>query len=410
MYHNIRDSKGRFTKTVNTVTVKTQSPHSCGTCSSTVARGKKNKAKPMQSVKLKNYVGIVLDESGSMYSVRQATMTAFDAIVQGLKDQANKTGIETVVSFVKFANRTDSKIENVPVNNVFNLRHYGYDPNGGTALFAAVEQIINQFKAVPDANDPNVSFLVYVITDGEDNQSRNKAPIVKSLLESTQATNRWSFGFQLPKGFANNFVRDFGIPRDNIREWEDTEVGMLKTQTATVQATQTYYSARSAGATSSVNLFTTDLSKVTARDIAAKLDDVSDHFKAYDVPSEQNAKEFVESKTKKSQVLGQLYYQLMKPEKLQPYKAIVLQEKGKKAIWAGVKAREILGLPNSDVKVIPGNHSNFDIFVQSASINRILPRGTKVLIDLKQTQPIKETWDSKAAEAVKQAKLAAAAI
>jgi hypothetical protein len=41
----------------------------------------------------------------------------------------------------------------------------------------------------------------------------------------------------------------------------------------------------------------------------------------------------------------------------------------------------MIGLPaNADAKVEPGNHANYDIFVQSTSVNRKLPRGTKLIV------------------------------
>jgi hypothetical protein len=55
--------------------------------------------------------------------------------------------------------------------------------------------------------------------------------------------------------------------------------------------------------------------------------------------------------------------------------------KGQKAVYMGEDARRMLGLPTSGVaKVRPGNHSSFDVFVQSTSLNRKLVRGTKLLV------------------------------
>lgn len=71
----------------------------------------------------------------------------------------------------------------------------------------------------------------------------------------------------------------------------------------------------------------------------------------------------------------------MKPEKVQGSKKVLLVEKGKPEVWAGSQARQMIGLPiAADAKVEPGNHANYDIFVQSTSVNRKLPRGTKIIV------------------------------
>ena len=52
-----------------------------------------------------------------------------------------------------------------------------------------------------------------------------------------------------------------------------------------------------------------------------------------------------------------------------------------KAVFGGTDARSVLGIPEGqNLKIKPGNHGNFDIFVQSTSLNRKLVRGTKLLV------------------------------
>jgi len=99
------------------------------------------------------------------------------------------------------------------------------------------------------------------------------------------------------------------------------------------------------------------------------------------LPKEEVIKDFVEKKTRRPYVIGTAYYQLMKTEKVQAGKGVILVEKGKPQVWAGQAARAMIGLPaGSDAKVEPGNHANYDIYVQSTSVNRKLPRGTKLIV------------------------------
>jgi hypothetical protein len=248
---------------------------------------------------------------------------------------------------------------------------------------------------------------VITITDGEENNSTPSSAVaaarVKALLFETQATDRWTFAFQLPFGQRDKFAAQYGVPKDNILEWAATDKGVevaRQSLAASAQVTNSsmgqYFGARSMGMMSVKKFYdtTTDLSQVTATAVKTKLDDISDRFKSYEVPKELPIKDFVEEKTKKEYVVGSTYYQLMKVEKVQPNKQILIQEKGKKAVWGGRDARHLIGLKDGETaRLRPGNHANYDIFVQSTSVNRKLPRGTKVLVDITQKTPLEPTWD-----------------
>jgi len=71
----------------------------------------------------------------------------------------------------------------------------------------------------------------------------------------------------------------------------------------------------------------------------------------------------------------------MKPEnEVQDHKQIAIRDKKTGVIYSGVNARQMLGLPyHGTVKVVPGNHGAYDIFIQSTSVNRKLVKGTQVL-------------------------------
>ena len=43
-------------------------------------------------------------------------------------------------------------------------------------------------------------------------------------------------------------------------------------------------------------------------------------------------------------------------------------------------ARQLLGLPDYEVKVSPTSHPNYDLFIQSTSVNRKLLAGQRVMV------------------------------
>lgn len=77
---------------------------------------------------------------------------------------------------------------------------------------------------------------------------------------------------------------------------------------------------------------------------------------------------------------GRACYQLTKPEKIQDYKTIAIRDKLSGKVYEGGAARQLLGFPTiGDIKIAPGNTGNYEVFVQSNSVNRKLVAGTKVL-------------------------------
>jgi hypothetical protein len=101
-------------------------------------------------------------------------------------------------------------------------------------------------------------------------------------------------------------------------------------------------------------------------------------FMSVNIKSE--IKPFCEQNTGQPYVIGRAFYQLMKRETIQDHKQIMIRNKKSHETYAGVEARNILGFPQfGEIKVHPGNHGNWDIFVQSTSVNRHLLPGTAVI-------------------------------
>jgi hypothetical protein len=62
-----------------------------------------------------------------------------------------------------------------------------------------------------------------------------------------------------------------------------------------------------------------------------------------------------------------------------PEKQILIRDRQTGKFFGGKEARQMLGLPsNQNTRLHPGDHGNFDLFIQSESINRKLVGGTGV--------------------------------
>ena len=75
-----------------------------------------------------------------------------------------------------------------------------------------------------------------------------------------------------------------------------------------------------------------------------------------------------------------MFTKVNKPEKIQAGKQVCIQHKLTGKVYAGSAARQILGLPNHEVKVEPAAHPEYEVLVQSSSVNRWLVPGTNLLV------------------------------
>lgn len=337
----------------------------------------------------KNYIVIVRDHSGSMSSIRRAAARDYNDNIAALKEAASREQQDTIVSTVKcgdgnarYTNLVSREIVNSNVHVLREISERNYDTSGGsTPLFDSVGEAIAILEAAPDRNDPDVSFLVMVITDGDENSSRRwSGQSIGQRIRELQATDKWTFAFRVPRGGARNLER-LGIPAGNVLEWDQTERGFEVATQTTRSAISNYYSGRTKGLTAS-KAFYTDLSGVSTKTVQAQLVDISKEVTLWNADKDgELIREFCERKTRKPFLKGAAFYQLTKTEKkVQDYKQIIIKDKSSGAFYSGQNARNLLGLPHyGEVKIIPGNHGKYDIFIQSTSVNRKLPTGTQVL-------------------------------
>lgn len=340
---------------------------------------------------MKNYVAISRDHSGSMSGIGSTAMRDYNAQIDTFKSAAVKHNIDTAVTVIKCGTspvrggetRNILETMNQDIKNIPALQLY--DTNGAhTPLFDSIGSLIDTMTLMPDFNDPDVSFLIIAITDGGDNSSRLwSASKLGQKINELQRTDRWTFAFRVPRGYSQALIQ-MGIPAGNIQEWDQTQKGLEQATAQTTASVNNYYAARSAGLKSTDKFFT-NLAGVSAATIKANLVDVSNKVEFWTVKNEKEGfalREFCESKLGKKKMLkGAAFYQLTKSEpKVQDYKQIAIRDKTTKHVYTGVAARNILGLPhNGDIKLAPGAHGKYDIFIQSTSVNRKLPVGTQVM-------------------------------
>ena len=323
-------------------------------------------------------VALLIDASGSMAGREAGVIKQLNAVVDGLKEGAIKNDQTVRVSIYTFNTQTEQILKYVDIAKVPKFSVKDYHADGGTSMNAAIQTAIDGFPAVKSGSDANI---VTVITDGEEITGIPSFNTINTELRQLISTDQWTFSFLVPTGLKRSLLRNLpAIADGNVTEWELSTKGMEVATTALSSGYAGYLNLRSVGGTSSKGFFTANVDAKAAKAAKKKLDDVRGDFKAMTVRTQDPKilQSFVEDRGLTFQK-GKSFYQLTKAETVQHHKNILLREISSGAIYGGADARDILGLPDTDVKVKPADFSEWDIFVQSTSNNRKLMVGTDLL-------------------------------
>jgi hypothetical protein len=317
-----------------------------------------------------------------MRTIVQAAQKDYNATILATQRAAAANNIETVLSVVRCGGNVERDLTLVPIGSVPQLK--SYDAYGSsTPLFESVNVLIDDFLRLPDAQDPEVTFIVMATTDGENNSGRTTGPQLAARIKELQKTDRWTFVFRVPKGDARDLIR-LGIEPGNILEWDQTERGVQAASQANDQAFDEFYKNRASG-TKSTKTFYTSMKDVTVSEVKAVLTDISSEVNLWPVATKEEGtaiREFVEGRLHGQAMLkGAAFYQLVKKEdKIQANKKIVIRDKNSGAIYYGDAARDMVGLPKfQDARVRPEDHGLFDVFIQSTSVNRKVNANTQLM-------------------------------
>lgn len=331
---------------------------------------------------MKNYIGFVNDHSGSIARHTQAMIADYNATTKAFCDAATEQMLDTVVSVVALGYPTGDQItRQVVISNPHVLRPITeWSSEGGTPLWDAIGNMIELFESLPDASDEKVSFLVLVTTDGEEQHSRKYNTFtLRTKITALQKTGRWTFVFRVPEGAASKLSSSLGVPLDNIQQWNTRDsTGISKSTASTRAAVDSFYKSRASGQKSSTVFY----AQASAVDVSL-LKDITKDVSLYVVGQHEmgiEVKDFI-LKHRMKYLKGSAFYQLTKTEaRVEPSKLIAVRDRTTGKIFAGKDARKMIGLPDDrNARLHPGDHGNYDIFIQSFSVNRKLVAGTGVL-------------------------------
>lgn len=213
-------------------------------------------AAPSSPDKRLTHIGFALDASGSMLAHKAAVVEGFNTQVSKIKASATDIGAIAFTS-VKFNDQVAVAAERTGIDQLVPLSDDSYQPGGGTALYDAIGDAIGALLRCPQAQAPETAFLLTVFTDGQELSSRRFARAdLRGLIERLEATGRWTFALMGPSGSVHGLSDALGLQRSNVGEFNPHVVGAANTALGQVTgATESYLSARAAGASQVVGLY-----------------------------------------------------------------------------------------------------------------------------------------------------------
>jgi hypothetical protein len=335
---------------------------------------------------LQTHVAFCIDESGSISGIVKPLVAAYNKNVEGIRDSVLAEGQEATMTALTFGHRTlKHRVLYVghQVQTVQELKNSDIVPSGMTPLFDSVYRAIKKLEELDDGK-PDTTFIVSVVTDGQENSSTDPGIIATIReMEKKIATDRWTFAFLVPNGSSSYFSRKYKIPMGNIQEWDEkTEAGTKEAFTVNTRAFSGYFVSKSAGdLKTKKGAFYSDLSDLTVRKARTSLSKITKQVRFIPCGSEVTIRDAVLN-AGLQWIKGAAFYQLVKTEKrVQDYKLVALRVKTSGEVYCGQEARDMLGIGGltGTVRLVPGDHAKFDVFIQSTSVNRKIPAGTEVM-------------------------------
>jgi len=200
------------------------------------------KGSKKQQTKQTMHACIILDQSGSMSSCREATIEAFNQTLQDLRKHAKETPVK--VSLIVFENHVDVRFFEESIEKAKDLTYETYVPGAMTAMLDAVGTGINRLSSVRGAKkSQNHAFLMYIISDGWENASQEHTyETIAKMIKERLDDGRWKFIYQGANQDLSELSRMTNIPQGDMLRYASTDQGTRTAIRASTGAFHTYMS------------------------------------------------------------------------------------------------------------------------------------------------------------------------
>lgn len=324
--------------------------------------------------KLVNHLIFLIDGSSSMTHLAATVKSVFEKTFEEFQKLSNDTQ-QINLSIYKFASDIERNLYNKNIK--YANEEFSFSCNGMTKFRDCIVRAIHDHAHIESNDTEDHSFLMYAITDGYDNMSYNSVSELERKIRGLD--DSWTIAALVPDARSLHECKNSGIPSGNIQVWDvNSKQGFEEVGKTIASSYDSYSTMRSTGSRTSKNLFQVNTNTLTKKVIASELDQVDGML--FDAKADVVIKDFVERSTGKAYMKGKAYYELAKTELIQAKKEIVIISNIDGKRYGGQNARDLLGLPNGEIKVKVGQFGDWKVYVQSTSVNRKIKEGTSVFI------------------------------
>jgi len=154
-------------------------------------------------------VTFVLDETGSMESIKEDTIRGFNAYLDSLKDESDGPVEFTLLKFD--SRRVEKLYINEPVARVARLTEDTYQPGAMTPLIDASYEAILATERALRKRDDHPQVVCVIQTDGHENASEDHTGAELAKLIRRKEGEGWAFVFLAAGLDAFSAAREYGI-------------------------------------------------------------------------------------------------------------------------------------------------------------------------------------------------------
>ncbi|MFD1314916.1 vWA domain-containing protein [Namhaeicola litoreus] len=175
---------------------------------------------------MKNYtdITILLDRSGSMETIKKATIKAFNSFLL----EQNQANIQAKLSLIQFDDQYEVLYTAENIKNAKKLSRKNFEPRGTTALFDAIGILIGQTTARLQQTKPKPNkVLIVILTDGQENASREfSEKQIKKQITALEKQQNWHFIYLAANQDAIVEGAKFGIEQKKVLTFEASDRGV----------------------------------------------------------------------------------------------------------------------------------------------------------------------------------------
>lgn len=186
-------------------------------------------------------VHVVLDRSGSMETIRDDTIGAFNAYVERLAKDAPKSRLSLTLFD---SGSVDTVVDDQAIKDVVPLDRSTFVPRGMTPLYDAIGKVVAKLDAATGKHKALV-----ILTDGQENNSREMTQdAAKALIADRQERQNWLVIYLGANQDAFAVGHGLGIAKDTTMNYAGDGKTLRASMASASRSTMTYASGNRLGA------------------------------------------------------------------------------------------------------------------------------------------------------------------